>query len=216
MELKHTPKGLQLHHERLFVQVDFLSPQLSYRRSAGSKHSSTQEEMLGKAVGIRSRYTPTVIDATAGFGKDAFILASLGCTVLMLERSSIVCALLTDGMNRAQQDPSTSNILMRLQLIETESTAFLDKLTLENYPDVIYLDPMFPERKKKALVKKEMQLLQSLLGADETGSFLLDLSLRRAKKRVVVKRPRLAPTLTEQKPSFCLTGRTSRFDIYLC
>jgi 16S rRNA (guanine1516-N2)-methyltransferase len=172
--------------------------------------------LIAKAVGIKPNYRPTIVDATAGLGKDAFMLASLGCTVTMLERSSVLVRLLRDGLERALSNDRVESIAQRMKLIETDSLVYLKNLAAEYYPDVIYLDPMFPERKKAALVKKEMQMLQSLVGTNDDANLLLNCSLMCAKKRVVVKRPRLAPTLTEQKPTFSMTGKTSRFDVYLC
>jgi 16S rRNA (guanine1516-N2)-methyltransferase len=212
MELKHTPKGLALYHEELSIQVDFLSPTFAYRLV----HAGSKNELIAKAVGIKPNYRPTIVDATAGLGKDAFMLASLGCTVTMLERSSVLVRLLRDGLERALSNDRVESIAQRMKLIETDSLVYLKNLAAEYYPDVIYLDPMFPERKKAALVKKEMQMLQSLVGTNDDANLLLNCSLMCAKKRVVVKRPRLAPTLTEQKPTFSMTGKTSRFDVYLC
>ena len=81
-------------------------------------------------------------------------------------------------------------------------------------PDVIYIDPMFPERKKSALVKKDMQILQRLHGEDDNAAELLENALLFAKKRVVVKRPIQAETVSEKKPNTCIKSKKTRYDIY--
>ena len=110
----------------------------------------------------------------------------------------------------------TRLIRHRLRFTQADSLDFLQNLHEETCPDVIFLDPMFPARSKSSLVKKEMRILRSLSGADENGPGLLAISLRRARNRVVVKRPRLAaPLLERPEPSHLITGKSSRFDVYL-
>jgi 16S rRNA (guanine1516-N2)-methyltransferase len=189
--------------------VDFLKGSFGYRL----KKSKIQREHIAKAIGWKPKEKLFVIDATAGLGRDGFLLAALGCEVLMLEQSPVIGALLQDGLKRALANPLFSHL--KIQLKVTEAGRYLEKLKRDNYPDVIYLDPMYPERTKSALVKKEMQYLQAIVGIDEDASQLLSIALSRAKKRVVVKRSRLAPILGKAKPQSQLIGRNTRFDIYL-
>ena len=63
--------------------IDFIGGKSGYRQA----HNCTINQPLARAVGIKSGFRPTVFDATAGMGGDAFVLASLGCTVTMIERS---------------------------------------------------------------------------------------------------------------------------------
>jgi 16S rRNA (guanine1516-N2)-methyltransferase len=180
------------------------------------KHGGGRSQALARAVGLKKGWQPTVIDATAGFGRDGFILACLGCHVHMLERSPILAALLEDALQRAIESGQVSEIIKkRLRFTETDSIDFLQKLQQEDYPDVIYLDPMYPVRTKSSLVKKEMRILRGLAGNDKDANELLTIALACARKRVVVKRPRLAPTLSGWAPSHQITGKTSRFDVYL-
>lgn len=193
------------------VQVDFASDAMAWRR----QHGGGKNEAVAKAVGMKPGFKPQVLDATAGLGRDAFILASLGCQVTMLERVNAVAALLDDGLQRAANDPELSQWLpQRLRLLPVSA---LDTLSVwqDETPDVVYLDPMFPHRKKAALVKKEMRLFQLLLGPDLDADALLTPALCLAKKRVVVKRPSGAPYLNNQKPSLEMQGKANRFDIYL-
>ena len=193
------------------VQVDFASQAMTWRR----QHGGGRGEAVAKAVGIKGDHLPGVLDATAGLGRDAFILASLGCRVTMLERSPVVAALLDDGLTRAATDPSLADWLpQRMQLLHHSALDSLSGWTADK-PDVIYLDPMFPHRKKSALVKKEMRLFQQLLGPDLDADALLAPALRLAAKRVVVKRPSSAPYLADRKPAFEMAGKANRFDIYL-
>jgi 16S rRNA (guanine1516-N2)-methyltransferase len=207
LALKHTgEKGVEP------IMVSFTSPTMTYR----IKHGGGRSQALARAVGLKKGWQPTVIDATAGFGRDGFILACLGCHVHMLERSPILAALLEDALQRAIESGQVSEIIKkRLRFTETDSIDFLQKLQQEDYPDVIYLDPMYPVRTKSSLVKKEMRILRGLAGNDKDANDLLTIALACARKRVVVKRPRLAATLSGWAPSHQITGKTSRFDVYL-
>lgn len=197
------------------VCVDFASDALTFRRL----HGGGKKEAIAKAVGLKGVASLRVLDATAGLGRDAFVLASLGCTVDMIERSPVVAALLADGLSRAEQDPSLADWLpekMRLHHgVAYQLLANWQALSPEKIPDVVYLDPMFPHRKKSAAVKKEMRLFQQLLGPDEDANLLLEPALALAKKRVVVKRPSGAPYLADKKPDIEMKGKANRFDVYL-
>jgi 16S rRNA (guanine1516-N2)-methyltransferase len=197
------------------IMVEFTEGAVDHRRKFGGGKG----QMIAKAVGIKAGVYPQILDATAGLGKDGFVLASLGAKVTMLERSPIVYRLLENGLMRAkdfalENDAELSTILQRMNLHRESSHEFIQSLTTENFPDVIYLDPMFPEREKSAEVKKEMLAFHELVGKDEDADQLLPLALSKVNYRVVVKRPRKAPFLNNQSPSFQLEGKSSRFDIY--
>lgn len=209
MQLIKQDNKLTLSDGKLAIAVDFASPQVKHRTQQGGK------EFLLKAIGVKKTYQPTVIDATAGLARDAFILASQGCSITLLERSHELCELMRDGFTRGMQDAGLAKTIKLMTLIETDSLHYLQHLNACDYPDVIYLDPMFPERKKSALVKKDMQLLQALLKHESSGDELLKIALNCAKKRVVVKRPRLAPYLLDKKPDIQFTAKSCRFDVYL-
>ena len=191
--------------------IDFLTAQMTYRR----QHASVKRETLARAMGLKNQTTPTIVDATAGLGRDSFILASLGFEVTLLERSPIIQVLLEDGIRRARLDPTVGTIANRLHLITQDASTWLPTLTAASHPEIIYLDPMFPERNKSALVKKEMRIFHAIVGDDPDADQLLPLALTCATKRVVVKRPRLAGHLANLTPSFSQTGSSCRFDIYL-
>lgn len=191
--------------------LDILKGSFAYRM----KQSRSGKELLAKAVGIKGPYKPTIIDATAGLGRDSLILAYLGCQVLMIERSKKIFERLEKTLEQLSQDLDLHQ-KMQLQLIHSDAIDYLSQLKPTDYPDVIYLDPMFPERRKSALVKKEMRLLRDIVGEDPDAPALLAIALKRAKKRVVVKRPRLAPVLGDQEPSFVIKGKSQRLDVYLC
>ncbi len=197
--------------KNISIHVDFLSGDLAHRQ----KYGGGRGQAIAKAIGLKpGRNPPSVIDATAGLGRDAFVLATLGCTLTLLEQSPVVAELVKDGIERASEDKNFQQILEHgFKLINQNSIAYLEKL--QDYPEVIYLDPMFPERKKSASVKKNMQLLQKLLGHDEESTALLDIALKRASRRVVVKRPKGAPVLSGHKPTYQVESKKMRYDIYL-
>ena len=197
------------------VKVDFVGGAAAHRRKFGGGKG----QQIAKAVGIRGGFYPRVVDATAGLGRDAFVLASLGCEVHMLERNPIVRTLLEDGLSRLQRaardEAELAGVAERLSLeAGTQSSlAWLLSQGEESIP-VVYLDPMFPERGKSAKVKKEMAVFHHMVGADEDADALLSPAIRACYYRTVVKRPRLAPYLAGEKPALSLEGKSGRFDIY--
>ena len=191
------------------LHVDFQSGAALHRY----RHGGGRQQLLARAVGLHRKKNLTICDISAGLGTDAFVLASLGADVVMVERSPIIAALLEDGWRRAQQTEWIRSLSWRL--VRADSREFLLSLTASQFPQIIYFDPMFPERKKSALVKKAMRLLRKVVGEDNDAPELLVLALKTARERVVVKRPRLAPPIPGPAPSFTLAGQSSRFDIYL-
>jgi 16S rRNA (guanine1516-N2)-methyltransferase len=206
-----TPERLELrenaakHAKPIFV--DFLTPKLNYR----IKNGGGKKQLIAKAIGVKNGKNLAVIDATAGFGIDSFILASLGCDVTMLERSPIIGALLKDGLKRLNKN-------MKISLHVIQSLDYINKISQydSKKPDVIYLDPMYPTRPKSALNKKIMRVLHELVGDDNDAPKLLEAALRCAKKRVVVKRPKYADYLGDLKPDLQFSSSGScRYDVYL-
>ena len=214
--LQLTPERLQLvpSDKNLCgpIYVDFISGQVDHRRHYGGGKGQT----IAKAVGLNKMDNPLILDATAGMGKDAFIFASLGARVILLERSPVSAALLSDGLERALNNKNTVDIIKRMSLIFGDAHQLNQTIQLDDIPDVIYLDPMFPHRKQSALVKKEMLAFQQLIGGDTDSDDLLDICRKIAKKRVVVKRPIKAPYLNDSKPSYTMKMKKHRFDIYGC
>lgn len=170
--------------------------------------------MLAKAVGFKGKPL-SVVDATAGLGRDAFLLACMGCTVTAIERSPVVAALLQDGLGRAAADPALARIIeQRLHLVPGDARRLLARLPAEERPEVVYLDPMFPSGRKSAAVKKEMRLCRLVAGDDPDADELFEVARTVARTRVVVKRPLRAPHLGG-KPAIVYKGTTIRYDVYL-
>lgn len=193
------------------IRADFVSGAVDHRRKFGGGAG----QMIAKAVGLASGIRPHVLDATAGLGKDAFVLASLGCSVTLLERAPIVHALLSDGLERAWQLPDVAEVVDRMTLHHANSIEWMRGQAAQGVGfAVVYLDPMFPHNEKSALVKKEMRLFRPIVGDDLDASALLDAAFAVAENRVVVKRPRKAPTIDDRKPSHQLLGKSSRYDVY--
>lgn len=193
-------KLVLLSHNFLPLFVDFNSLTIQKRRDAGKKQGLVRACKLTNNIRI--------VDATAGWGRDAAVLASFGAEVLMLERQPMMAALLDDGLKRLQEDS-----LLKLSLKHVDTKDYLQSLPEINYPDVIYIDPMHPERQKSALVKKDMQTLQQIIGADDDVSELIQLAITRTRNRVVVKWPQRLPAVLPSNS--CIAGKTVRFDVYL-
>lgn len=222
MALCFSRQGLKLQqseHRGESIIVDFGSDSFIYRLMKGGG----RKQPMARAIGLKPGYCPLVLDATAGLGRDGFILASLGCKLILCERSAIIHALLHDGLTRAANDPRLSAIASRISLYAEDSRELLAHLASESRPDVIYLDPMFPSRTKSALVKKEMRITRTVVGNDTDSDALLQAALASAGSRVVCKRPLQAAPLnatllnrTEgRQPDFAITSPKHRFDIYL-
>ncbi len=204
--------------QRQPTRVDFLDPSLNYRRSTFGKNQG-----LAKAVGLNKHAPMHVVDATAGLGKDSFILASLGCSLTMLEKSPLIYCLLQDGLKRAENfgGKDLAEIVSRMTLHQINALEWFSEIqkSQQERPHVIYLDPMFPPRNKSANVKKDMALLQEVLAYDVEIDELITAALECAKHRVVVKRPggKAASGLssTKLKPSFIVPGKSAHFEIYV-
>jgi len=199
------------------IFVDLVGGAVGHRRKFGGGKG----QAIAKAAGLNKGTTPSILDATAGLGRDAFVLASLGCNVLMVERNPVVAALLDNGLERAKIDPEIGSwVSQRMTLSHASSHDALQQLSNNRnfrQPDVVYLDPMYPhpEGKKSALVKKEMRVFQTLVGADLDADALFEPAMQLAKKRVIVKRPDYAEWLNQQKPSMAITTKKNRFDVYV-
>ena len=195
------------------ISIDFLSGALAHRHQFGGGRG----QAIAKAVGLKAGNTPRILDTTAGLAGDAFVLATLGCSVTMIERSALLFMLIEDALERASLNEAFAPIIKQgFTAINSDANEYIKEqlLTDNTAPDVIYIDPMYPDRKKSALVKKDMQILQKLHGSDDNAAELLENSLLYAKKRVVVKRPVHAEPLSEKKPNTCIKSKKTRYDIY--
>jgi 16S rRNA (guanine1516-N2)-methyltransferase len=194
------------------VRVEFAAGAMGHRLRFGGGRG----QPLARAVGIRPGFEPTVWDATAGLGRDGFVLASLGCRVTLCERSPALAALLDDGLRRAALHAEIGAwVERRLTLVHADAIDRLARLDEAQRPDVVYLDPMYPAGKAHVLVKKEMRALQQIVGADRDSHRLLEVALDCARRRVVVKRPSRAGPLTDRRPSTSVQSKKTRYDVYV-
>ena len=216
--LELTQEGLQLRWQSqpkvTPLLLDFVTGKQAWRRQAGP----LRDEAIVRALGIQKGHRPDVLDATAGLGRDGMILAHAGCSVRFLERNPAIHALLSDAIYRAGQDSHIGHwVSERVRVLPAGSIlqpAYAAQL-MTKPPMAIYLDPMFPHRDKSAAVKKDMQMLQELVGSDGDSEGLLDAALGLASHRVVVKRPIKAPYLAQREPHAQITTKKHRFDIYI-
>lgn len=226
----------QERDNRLLI-VDFC-PSPSSRVQQRSK-GSTGPDLLLKAVGPRKGFSDgaRILDLTAGLGQDSLLMSMGGAQhVTMVERDPVVAFLLHDALRRLQLEAEHAanaerrdfamNLAPRLALVNGEGPKVASGLlsSPESLPDIVYLDPMFPARTKKASVKKNMQILHSLLDSQEIDAatrqheeaVLLEAALAVAQARVVVKRPVNAPVLDGiRKPSYEIRGSVNRWDVYV-
>ena len=208
------PQGLALTgrggNRPLSLHLDFVRGPQGYRLA----HAGQAREDLVRALG-RLPGGSTVIDASTGLGRDSLVLAARGFQVIALERHPILAALFSDALQRAAGHAALDPLLARLDFHQADAGEWLAKNDL--LFDAAVFDPMFPPRRKDAAVKKEMQIVHQLLGAnaDPDAPATLATLRRHVRRRVVVKRPLHAPHLGNLTPAHELRGRSTRFDIYL-
>ncbi len=198
----------------LSLFLDFTSQKMRSMAKAQNKKT-----LIAKAIGAKTIDTSKwIVDATAGLGQDAFMLAYMGYNVTLLERSPAMAALLSNAISRVKPDSWAFSTVHRLTLLHTDARQWLFEQqqypTSAKKPSVIYIDPMFPHPDKKALSQKSMQMLQQIVGPDADADKLLSLAQALATERVVVKRHRASPHLGEQKPQIIFEGKSHRFDVY--
>lgn len=201
--------------------------------SSSAIQTKNKDAQSGKIDNKLLPATPIAIDATAGLGQDSFLLAAAGFSVYMFEQDPIIAALLEDALDRAKSDPVLANIVERMHLFAEDSISALQRLGtslsrdeqmpqtsdsqpyLTVKPDVIYLDPMFPERTKSAAVKKKFQLLHHLEHPCENEEELLGAAMNIQPRKIVVKRMAKGPFLAGKKPSYSIKGKSIRYDCYV-
>ena len=188
--LRRDEQGLALVGDGMVLRGDF--SQLLPRIRKGRLSS----ELLIRAAKVRDCAEPWAIDATAGLGEDSFLLAAAGFRVSMYESA-----------------PTVADIACRMELFEEDSIEAMSHLG--DTPDVIYLDPMFPERRKSAAVKKKFQLIHHLEAPCQNEGALLAAAISAGPRKVVVKRPAKGPHLAGVKPSHSLAGKAVRYDVII-
>lgn len=192
------------------VSIDFGGAAMRHRRRSG------HNELLGRAVGLGRKSPLAILDATAGLGRDSFVLADLGCEVRLCERDPLIAEMLARAIDAAisVSDRWLAGVASRMLLSRGDARAL--PRAVSGAVDVIYLDPMFPERDKSAAVKKDMALFQLVLrGTPPHDAELLHWALAQNVARVVVKRPSRAPCLGGLAPSHEIKGKAVRYDVYV-
>ena len=200
-------KGVSLSGFGLTYQGDFAETMM-HRVTNGR----LQHEMLVKAASSE-KDGRHAIDATAGMGEDAFLLAAQGYEVTLYEQNPVVAALLKDAIRRAKKNQILKDIAGRMKVVEADSVESMSKLL--DPVDVIYLDPMFPARQKSSLINKKLQLIQKLEPPCSEETDLFDAALKVCPSRIIVKRPLKSECLAGREPSYTLKGKAIRYDCYV-
>ncbi len=152
------------------------------------------------------------IDATAGMGEDAFLLAAYGYDMTLYEQNPVVAVLLKDALRRAKKHPQLKEIAARMKLVEGNSVEELK--TRVDAVDLIYLDPMFPGRQKSGLINKKLQLIQKLEPPCSDEVELFEAAIQVKPSKIIVKRPLKSPFLAGKNPTYELKGKAIRYDCY--
>jgi 16S rRNA (guanine1516-N2)-methyltransferase len=197
--------------DRELLKKGGLSVDIEPRQGEQRSWPAPKQNILAQAIGRRTR---TVVDATTGWGQDSLAIFRMGYDLLCLERSPVMAELLADGFRRlADLDWMRRLQLEPPRLLIGDAIVLLSELT--SRPDCIYLDPMFPpKRKKSALTRKSMALLHDLVGEDPDKEQLFAAAFQATGKRVVVKSPDYAEPLGG-KPAESFQGKLLRYDVYL-
>lgn len=202
--------GLALTDGTMAIRGDFT--QVARRIAPGN----LQRELLVRAARVKGAAkggasNPIAVDATAGLGEDSLLLAAAGFSVHLFERNPVIAALLRDALERGASDPRLAGAIGRMQLHVGDSVEALRHLPVQ--PDVVLLDPMFPDKRKTASAKKKLQLLQHLERPCEDEGALLDAAIAARPRKVVVKRPVKGPHLAGRVPDYSLSGKAVRYDV---
>jgi 16S rRNA (guanine1516-N2)-methyltransferase len=195
--------------EKEILKIDFVGGAVGHRLRSGEGRG----QALLRAIGFGKGAVPKVVDATAGLGRDSFLMASHGAEVTLIERSADMHRLLSEAMMRAKAAGGRyADIISRMTLLHGDSISLLPGLA----PDIVLIDPMHPPRQNSALVKKEMRILRDLVGTDPDQAELMRVALSCAKKRVVLKWPRHAgPMEGIRPPSHQILGKNTRYDVFM-
>ena len=178
------------------------------------KINNLNGEMLIKAAKIKGMdHTPIAVDMTAGLGEDAFLLAGAGCKVIMFEQDEVIASLLEDAIKRGKEIVEIKDVMDRMTLIKGDSIEGVKSLDI--IPDIVYLDPMFPQRQKSGLIKKKFQIIHELEKPCSNGSDLLNAAISTKAKKIIVKRPQKGENLVDIKPNYTISGKAIRYDVYI-
>ena len=205
LSLVETETGLCLTDGKMMMQGDLtkMIPRI--------KRGVLGTELLVRAARLKDMSgSPTLIDATAGMGEDSLLLAAAGFKVMLCEYNPVIAALLKDSLSRAALVTELSEAVSRMEVIEGDSAEYMTDPGIS--PDVIYLDPMFPENSKNALIKKKFQLLRQLELPCSNEEELLEAALSANPHKIVIKRPVKGPYLAGRKPAYSIAGKAVRYD----
>lgn len=191
------------------LRVDFVNGAVGHRLRFGGGRG----QPLARAMGLQNGKSPRVIDATAGLGRDAFLLASLGVMVTLIERSPQMHALLADGMDRAKEEGGVySDIIGRMTLLHGDAKDLIPDLE----GDSILIDPMHPPRRNSALVKRKLRQVRDIVGTDDDAADLMQVALAHARNRVVLKWPTKADPMGGLRTcSHRILGKSTRYDVFM-
>ena len=196
--------GLSLVGSGMRYQGDFAST--LNRVTKGRLH----HEMLVKLAKTKTEH-PVAVDAAAGMGEDSFLLAAAGYEVYLFEQDAVIAALLRDALYRAGEDDRLRGIVGRMHLTEGNSIELMLQLGIT--PEIVYLDPMFPPRKKSGLIHKKLQLIQKLEQPCADERELFDAAAAMHPKKIIIKRPLNGAPLADRKPSYTVKGKAIRYDV---
>ena len=175
------------------------------------KRGAVGTELVVRASRLKDMSgSPTLIDAAAGLGNDGLLLAAAGFKVTLCEYNPVIAELLTDSLRRAAEVPALASAVSNITVRTGDSIPFMRESGVR--PDVIYLDPMFPESGKNALIKKKFQLLRQLELPCSNEEELLEAAIAAGPHKIVIKRPIKGPYLAGRKPSYSIEGKAVRYD----
>ena len=203
---------LIIRDDRLYLERGELSMCGDYSKSVKRlKQSNLEREILVKAIRIKNSTSPIkVVDATAGLGEDSLLLAAAGFRVDMYEYNNVIAALLFDTLRSSKSVHELSPAIENMRIINSDSVVAMQNMN--DSPDVILLDPMFPARTKSSLIKKKFQLLQELESPCSNEEELLNAAIAAHPKKIVIKRPAKGPYLGGRKPDYSIDGKAIRYD----
>ena len=210
LELVATDHGLELFWYK--DQGKPLRFYLDFEKTAKQVRSfpAPKQGAFNQALGKK---TKSVIDATGGWGGDALLMCLQGYQVCVIERLPLMATLLEEAFSRFSRSSWAKHNGIRAPRV-VYANAAETLLDGQLVADCVYLDPMFPaKRKKSAAVNKNMQLLQWLAGADLDAKETADVAIANY-SRVAIKRPDHAAPLIDM-PASQFSSKLVHYDVYL-
>ena len=203
-ESPDAPWQVLTRHGRRLVKTPDWEFQVDYNLFSFEHITSNPFFKIFKA----GNYEKTIVDASAGLGRDSYLIHQLGHRVHSIEINPTLFELMHDGKSALGENPDW----------ELHQGSCEDILHTLDQINIIYFDPMF-EHPKKAKAQKYTQVIQHYCMTDHAqNGLIIDFLIGFAREnhlKLVIKQPQKRSSLTIPKPHHRIpSGKFCEFWIY--